>query len=53
MDFLKSISQKYDEIWKNIIQPQRQVYSVEDLGKEKKNQFLIEKLIIFQNRSGF
>ncbi|EAR98011.1 alpha/beta fold hydrolase (macronuclear) [Tetrahymena thermophila SB210] len=32
MDFFKSISDKYAQFWKNIIEPQRQQYSLSDLG---------------------
>ncbi|KAL4454549.1 hypothetical protein ABPG74_021754 [Tetrahymena malaccensis] len=32
MDFFKNISDKYAQFWKNIIEPQRQQYSLSDLG---------------------
>ncbi|EGR27774.1 serine protease family, putative [Ichthyophthirius multifiliis] len=31
-DFFINIKKKYDQIWKNIIQPSRQQYSLQDLG---------------------
>ncbi|EAS06230.2 alpha/beta fold hydrolase (macronuclear) [Tetrahymena thermophila SB210] len=32
MDFFQGLSEKYNEIWKNIISPQRQIYFLNDLG---------------------
>ncbi|KAL4449808.1 hypothetical protein ABPG74_008181 [Tetrahymena malaccensis] len=32
MDFFQGLSDKYNEIWKNIISPQRQIYFLNDLG---------------------
>ncbi|KAL4501612.1 hypothetical protein ABPG72_018663 [Tetrahymena utriculariae] len=32
MDFFQGLSEKYNEIWKHIISPQRQIYFLNDLG---------------------